>query len=291
MLVVDFVKVVYLLIPTSNHNCNTRLCCSRWLYIFWFLHQTTTSRELYIEAGRLYIFWFLHQTTTPSGLLHLPARCISFDSYIKPQRSRYCRNRMRVVYLLIPTSNHNRLRCTDTELSVVYLLIPTSNHNRRSLTAASTVVVYLLIPTSNHNFLLLLAILRVVVYLLIPTSNHNIHAGAYNHYEVVYLLIPTSNHNRRTPNREFMPVVYLLIPTSNHNLGALWNKTPSLYIFWFLHQTTTLSLSFRICLMLYIFWFLHQTTTGVWSPLQQKCCISFDSYIKPQLSGRRLTTL
>ncbi len=35
----------------------------------------------------------------------------------------------KVVYLLIPTSNHN-IQAYDIEaLSVVYLLIPTSNHN------------------------------------------------------------------------------------------------------------------------------------------------------------------
>ena len=34
-----------------------------------------------------------------------------------------------VVYLLIPTSNHNRFRPRVVASSVVYLLIPTSNHN------------------------------------------------------------------------------------------------------------------------------------------------------------------
>ena len=33
--------------------------------------------------------------------------CISFDSYIKPQQSRADSNFPSVVYLLIPTSNHN----------------------------------------------------------------------------------------------------------------------------------------------------------------------------------------
>ena len=35
--------------------------------------------------------------------------------------------------------------------------------------------------------------------------------------------------------------------------------------------------------MLYIFWLLHQTTTCFLSEWFFKCCISFDSYIKPQL--------
>ena len=37
----------------------------------------------------------------------------------------------RVVYLLSPTSNHNRGRALRKILLVVYLLSPTSNHNFR----------------------------------------------------------------------------------------------------------------------------------------------------------------
>ena len=77
--------VVYLLIPTSNHN-HYLLCC---------------------VVLKLYIFWFLHQTTTRRLFCCVPNCCISFDSYIKPQpRCRPWRARS-VVYLLIPTSNHN----------------------------------------------------------------------------------------------------------------------------------------------------------------------------------------
>ena len=36
-------------------------------------------------------------------------------------------------------------------LNVVYLLIPTSNHNQESPSPTQPYVVYLLIPTSNHN--------------------------------------------------------------------------------------------------------------------------------------------
>ena len=55
--------------------------------------------------------------------------CISFDSYIKPQLAfRNCKFNP-VVYLLIPTSNHNYHRKSDNYPLVVYLLIPTSNHN------------------------------------------------------------------------------------------------------------------------------------------------------------------
>ena len=61
--------VVYLLIPTSNHNY-PRASNSCWgLYIFWFLHQTTTSFSVSSFDDKLYIFWFLHQTTTMMAAL------------------------------------------------------------------------------------------------------------------------------------------------------------------------------------------------------------------------------
>ena len=59
----DIERVVYLYIPTSNHNRYAELKTSYELYIFIFLHQTTTSGEL---------------STNSAG-------CISLYSYIKPQ--------------------------------------------------------------------------------------------------------------------------------------------------------------------------------------------------------------
>ena len=64
-----------------------------------------------------------------------------------------------------------------------------------------------------------------------------------------------------------MEVVYLLTPTSNHNL----------------------SLVFTVSHLLYIFWLLHQTTTRWISASTAACCISFDSYIKPQLFRFRIS--
>ena len=167
------VIVVYLLIPTSNHNF-----CLVVYYLYW-----------------LYIFWFLHQTTTSYNRGFVLSSCISFDSYIKPQR-------------------HG---CSSRSVVVVYLLIPTSNHN------------------SGLNFEV--------------------------EDEVVYLLIPTSNHNFCWANKLFI----------------------ALYIFWFLHQTTTVQAIANALNKLYIFWFLHQTTTVRRHFRAICCCISFDSYIKPQL--------
>ena len=77
--------------------------------------------------------------------------CISFDSYIKPQRIHRATCVKLVVYLLIPTSNHNTGVTKPIVEAVVYLLIPTSNHNLGWCYIFLPLVVYLLIPTSNHN--------------------------------------------------------------------------------------------------------------------------------------------
>ena len=152
-----YTYVVYLLIPTSNHNC--------------VIHHWKFSP--------LYIFWFLHQTTTHALAPLMLSSCISFDSYIKPQPARHRRLSITVVYLLIPTSNHNNLRVVK--------------------------------------------------------------------------------------------------------------KESQLYIFWFLHQTTTVIPLLFITKVLYIFWFLHQTTTSSTGGWIWDRCISFDSYIKPQLLTGRLS--
>ena len=208
--------VVYLLIPTSNHNlvfCNT-ICIE--LYIFWFLHQTTTIRCIGLQVPR----------------------CISFDSYIKPQLILWCLSLRLVVYLLIPTSNHNLACCClfHVLLYIFWFLHQTTTciiltlQIWRCISFDSYIKPQLLL---NLNFSL------SVVYLLIPTSNHNVEDGLTRQEKVVYLLIPTSNHNR----------------------GCSYQEQDLLYIFWFLHQTTTKGL------------YLNSVI----------CCISFDSYIKPQL--------
>ena len=121
--------VVYLLIPTSNHNYRNSF--SKRYYVVYLLIPTSNhnSSGRIISPKRLYIFWFLHQTTTDLLRYSLSSCCISFDSYIKPQHSIRLARLVSVVYLLIPTSNHNLLLMILLRTSVVYLLIPTSNHN------------------------------------------------------------------------------------------------------------------------------------------------------------------
>ena len=186
--------VVYLLIPTSNHNKNEILCKYRKLYIFWFLHQTTTYRLFCLWRWWLYIFWFLHQTTTYSSVRLFACCCISFDSYIKPQRVNVCQMICNVVYLLIPTSNHNYCRFWRCSFSlyIFWFLHQTTTFRTRN-----------------------------------PASKRCISFDSYIKPQLYYDIL------------QYVSVVYLLIPTSNHNWTCNIDYLTPLYIFWFLHQTTT----------------------------------------------------
>ena len=121
--------VVYLLIPTSNHNTKNNEIVYVALYIFWFLHQTTTytsyglksrcciSFDSYIKpqrgvGGCICAFGCISfdsyiKPQLVEYFFYLSSCCISFDSYIKPQHAPHHYPLFLVVYLLIPTSNHN----------------------------------------------------------------------------------------------------------------------------------------------------------------------------------------
>ena len=269
------------------HQTTTPYLCKHLnalLYIFWFLHQTTTNCMSSISALLLYIFWFLHQTTTTKKCSIFAVCCISFDSYIKPQLCK-CFSPCKISCISFDSYIKPQRRLFFCKcFCVVYLLIPTSNHNIGA-GIANNIALYIfwfLHQTTTCPFVCppkprcisfdsyIKPQLGVnscigigVVYLLIPTSNHNNTANASMFSFVVYLLIPTSNHNHFQTVQQLRIVVYLLIPTSNHNLLSTKTALSLLYIFWFLHQTTTISNGNTL----------------------RTSCISFDSYIKPQLMG------
>ena len=164
--------VVYLLIPTSNHNMMSMVMKFILLYIFWFLHQTTTWFDWLLSWHLLYIFWFLHQTTTVVDYKQHRSCCISFDSYIKPQLYSEFPALSFVVYLLIPTSNHN-LRVPILSINLLYIFW--------FLHQTTTFILTLPLPRGCISFdsyikpqhVCSFSFFRPVVYLLIPTSNHN----------------------------------------------------------------------------------------------------------------------
>ena len=208
---------------------------------------------------QLYIFWLLHQTTTFTVFLIILFCCISFDSYIKPQLICKRYEVVKVVYLLTPTSNHNlsTLHFSDVTLYIFWLLHQTTTH---------------ILHTSESE-----CCISFDSYI---KPQH----GPWHRWKpyVVYLLTPTSNHNQDFVIPSKIEVVYLLTPTSNHNHSITLFSITLLYIFWLLHQTTTWRRPASMKRQLYIFWLLHQTTTWLPSAPSSRCCISFDSYIKPQ---------
>ena len=140
------------------------------LYIFIFLHQTTTVPLRHPPHAKLYIFIFLHQTTTDGDTCRRIYSCISLYSYIKPQRIgvngcvwlgcislySYIKPQHAV------NAGSNAVRCislysyikpqptaaTHRNDGVVYLYIPTSNHNNKML---STVLLLLYIFIFLHQ--------------------------------------------------------------------------------------------------------------------------------------------
>ena len=169
-------------------------CLFMMLYIFCFLHQTTTCNVYISYSSALYIFCFLHQTTTEADTAFSNASCISFVFYIKPQL------------------------CAVTMISILCCIS----------------FVFYIKPQLTFQFF------------------------------------------------QYLTVVYLLFSTSNHNFWIYRYFQLLLYIFCFLHQTTTVMCIFHILPQLYIFCFLHQTTTKSKSNALCRSCISFVFYIKPQ---------
>ena len=165
--------VVYLYIPTSNHNSKILSKLGLSLYIFIFLHQTTTGQyaktninELYIfiflhqtttqhrcpqMSDQLYIFIFLHQTTTVRERLSGGRCCISLYSYTKPQLREVCSLRhFRCISLYSYTKPQPFGVCAVAParcISLYSYIKPQLLCRKGGLIC----VVYLYIPTSNHN--------------------------------------------------------------------------------------------------------------------------------------------
>ena len=166
----------------------------------------------------LFISWFLHQTTTISTRCLTTWSCLSLDSYIKPQLEMLRGNCKTVVYLLIPTSNHN---------------VRQSNAMTTSCLSLDSYIKPQLKEVKAFKVNGCLSLDSYIKPQRPPIKHHQ--------DRVVYLLIPTSNHNCKRASIICHKVVYLLIPTSNHNCTALAYVVVALFISWFLHQTTTWS--------------------------------------------------
>ena len=230
------------------------------LYIFWFLHQTTTSCQACQQKQRCISFDSYIKPQRFVGSVRHRVRCISFDSYIKPQPSlrKWCSRC--VVYLLIPTSNHNSagsLAGFDL-LYIFWFLHQTTTGLTNSLKLFTLYIFWFLHQTTTHTVIFLRQRLLYIFWFLHQTTTSSENGGiferciSFDSYIKPQLVVAITMGEA---------VVYLLIPTSNHNLPCSVVLRLELYIFWFLHQTTTQKSKVDSAHSLYIFWFLHQTTT------------------------------
>ena len=230
--------VVYLLNPTSNHNVRYQQSILIALYIFWLLHQTTTSRQ------------------TISNYIG----CISFDSYIKPQLTEPFLCLFTVVYLLTPTSNHN-IQSINNSLYLLYifwLLHQTTTVALCSITMPSCISFDsyikpqpLLGAGANGGGCISFDsyIKPQLVASFYGMSKRCISFDSYIkpqqislYAEIAMSCISFDSYIKPQPFASCFSlemVVYLLTPTSNHNLVASVPGLWVLYIFWLLHQTTT----------------------------------------------------
>ena len=230
--------VVYLLIPTSNHNIVERWELREVVVYLLIPTSNHNPSNFYLFRYKLYIFWFLHQTTTIRNSNNKLDSCISFDSYIKPQLYKGLINLYLVVYLLIPTSNHNQSqKYHDSMMLYIFWF----------LHQTTTLMLHRIFSTELYIFWFLH---QTTTYSLSATEQRR--CISFDSY-----IKPQLNDEQGAEGE----VVYLLIPTSNHNSCLQYLTISPLYIFWFLHQTTTPYNASLCNVELYIFWFLHQTTT------------------------------
>ena len=231
-----------------------------WLYIVLFLHQTTTLRRLYGEPIMLYIVLFLHQTTTEFVLS-------------------ICKNKLYIVLFLHQTTTMRQkirffLRCISYysyikpqpassllfSEEVVYRTIPTSNHNWLNTKSSPYwlyIVLFLHQTTTKLQKWMLPNLLYIVLFLHQTTTLLLVSRFALSCISYYSYIKPQP----RKGLPSFLCVVYRTIPTSNHNCWV--------------HRWCSV--------VLYIVLFLHQTTTGTQYGKWMRGCISYYSYIKPQL--------
>ena len=113
---------------------------------------------------------------------------------------------------------------------------------------------------------------------------------AVNPFQVVYRSIPTSNRNFRVLGL-FQRVLYIVLFL--HQTATVINDVPDgekLYIVLFLHQTATLRNGYRTmygCISFYSYIKPQLISSNAFS---RSCCISFYSYIKPQLQELGMLT-
>ena len=254
-------KVVYLIFPTSNRNCVIQIERRRGVVYLIFPTSNRNIQSVSTLLKLLYILSFLHQTATRCFSSFHPFCCISYLSYIKPQLGNSTAVLLYVVYLIFPTSNRNFIMSKKISLKLYILSFlhqtATLIHNCILQGSCISYLSYIKPQLARDFFLSISGCISYLSYIKPQPI-----AASNNQANVVYLIFPTSNRNLKSRYSQSRIVVYLIFPTSNRNSSLLVLNMVKLYILSFLHQTATQLLKLA----------------------QSSCCISYLSYIKPQLS-------
>ena len=166
--------VVYRTIPTSNHNIQSGCSPRCRLYIVLFLHQTTTLFQR--GLGRL--------------------RCISYYSYIKPQRIfrsytvRFC---CISYYSYIKPQLIDYPSCVTECCISYYSYIKPQHSMSHPSSQMSCISYYSYIKPQLRIVCLTIWVGCISYYSYIKPQQGDVRLWLYG---VVYRTIPTSNHNR-----------------------------------------------------------------------------------------------
>ena len=214
----------------------------------------------------LYIVLFLHQTTTAIESGFCKTGCISYYSYIKPQlRDGYRIHQQGCIsyYSYIKPQHWKNQSFGSSGCISYYSYIKPQQILISKRITLSCISYYSYIKPQQEIETLTDGTSCISYYSYIKPQPA---IGAGAGLLVVYRTIPTSNHNVLLNWYTKHFVVYRTIPTSNHNVLLLVAGG----------------------VVLYIVLFLHQTTTNFPDSLFFQSCISYYSYIKPQLHVLRL---
>ena len=168
--------VVYHLVPTSNHNSALGAGQQGVLFIILFLHQTTTSKRMRLQAlcclsSCSYIKPQLSEMRNTSRLGCLSScsyikpqqrrdteyriqSCLSSCSYIKPQQYRRDTEYTEVVYHLVPTSNHNKIQRIQNiqRLFIILFLHQTTTYKTAFFSVPSLFIILFLHQTTTFLY-------------------------------------------------------------------------------------------------------------------------------------------
>ena len=250
---------IYVAVWTSSIKVQD-ICETTTLFLYLFLHQITTQSIRDHHAIKLFLYLFLHQTTTISIPLRKDERCSFICFYIKPQ---------------LWYKNSSLLRCCSC---ICFYIKPQPWLMGKNCWWCCSFICFYIKPQPLARSRLT----SEVVLVFVSTSNHNLPTPNYSVWLVVLVFVSTSNHNLISLIISSAIVVLVFVSTSNHNSLVISPAMLALFLYLFLHQTTTSGQQVgRHCRCSCICFYIKPQLKIIYNLGGNGCsCICF--YIKPQ---------